>query len=257
VTSELRARRRELRKPPRIGAWSVGFAVMAVAVAGVWSAAFLIRPIGDAARSADAAVLPSPDAASPGAGAPPLPVFALVHGIELRLVSGRTVDVAFHEASSAEALRLRPAGRCTVCRNRAKFRRPRPIDRTQTYIVMDTRGRAHHPTSAADLVLPAGTEVLAPVSGTVTDVRRYRLYGRHPDTRVEIRPDDTRGYRVVSIHLRRVRVEKGDRVEMSETEIGEVRRFPFSSHVDRYVVGGMPHVHLEVKRVASGRPARA
>ena len=58
-------------------------------------------------------------------------------------------------------------------------------------------------TSAADIVLPRGETVLAPVNGTVTRVKRYRLYSSYPDVRVELRPEGVPDRRVVMIHLAR------------------------------------------------------
>jgi hypothetical protein len=81
----------------------------------------------------------------------------------------------------------------------------------------------------------------------VARVKGYRLYWRYPDVRVEIRPEGVPDRRVVLIHLARVRLRPGDRVQASVTRIGEVRRFRFESQVDRYVRGRHPHVHMEVK----------
>jgi murein DD-endopeptidase MepM/ murein hydrolase activator NlpD len=101
-----------------------------------------------------------------------------------------------------------------------------------------------------DIVLRPGVPVLAPVDGTVRNVRRYRLYRRYPDVRVAIAPDADPGRRVVVIHLRGVTLQRGDRVEASTTVIGRARSFPFESQVDRYVRGSFPHVHIEVRRGA-------
>jgi hypothetical protein len=223
-------------------------------VAGaVWGSAFLIpdRP-APVPRTTVPVVAPSPLAPQvPG----PLPVFASSDGVRLRLVSGRALAIAFHEASYRDATALRPWGECVVCRNRTKFTPP-PSRGDLSYLVTDTRGRRTPATSAADIVLPRGQAVLAPVSGRVTAVKRYRLYYRYPDVRVEIRPAAVPERRVVLIHLAGVRLAKGDAVEASVTKIGAVRRFPFESQVDRYVGGRYPHVHLEVKNPARAPSAR-
>ncbi len=225
-----------------------------VGVAGVvWGSAFLIpdRP-APAPPATVPVVAPSPLAPeAPG----PLPVFASSDAVRLRLVSGRALAVAFHEASYRDATALRPWGECLVCRNRTKFTPPPPRGGL-SYLVTDTRGRRTPATSAADIVLPRGETVLAPVTGRVTAVKHYRLYFRYPDVRVEIRPTEIPDRRVVLIHLAGVRLEKGDAVEASVTRIGAVRRFPFESQVDRYVGGRNPHVHLEVKNPARAPAAR-
>ncbi len=208
---------------------------------------------GARAGTADAPLRPVPSlVAEPPAGTP-LPVFATSDAVSLRLVATEAVAVAFHEASYGDAVELRPVGRCDVCRNRWKFTPPAPRRSGVTYIVTDTRGRSTPATSAADLVLPAGTSVAAPLTGTVTRVKRYRLYGRYPDVRVEIRPDGAPDRRVVMLHLAGVTLVRGERVTASSTRIGSVRGFPFESQVDRYVAGRHPHVHLEVKDPAARR----
>ena len=185
-----------------------------------------------------------------------LPVFAVSDGVRLRMPSPDAVAVAFHEASYDDATGLRPVGVCALCRNRWKFRPPPPQREDLAYIVTDTRGRSTPATSAVDVVLPAGTVLLSPVTGTVTSVRHYRLYTRYPDVRIEVRPDAAPDRRMVMLHLAGVRVAVGERVEASVTPVGVPRGFRFESQVDRYVPGGHPHVHIEVKDPAANRRAK-
>ena len=229
---------------------------LALANGAVWSGAFLfLRP-----ASPPATAVPVPAMASPSAPAEEaadlLPVFATSDGVAVRLVSAEVVAVAFHEASYHDATALRPMGVCRPCRNRTKFSPPEPRDRDLAYIVTDSRGRTTPATSAADIVLRRGAEVMAPVSGVVTRVKRYRLYSRYRDVRVEIRPEGVPDRRVILLHLARVPVRPGDPVEASVTVLGGVRRFGFESQVDRYVRGRYPHVHLEVKDPAARRTSK-
>src|SRR5204862_3962239 len=108
-------------------------------------------------------------------------------------------------------------------------------------------------TSAADIVMPAGTKVGAPVSGVVAKVRRYRLYGGYVDHEVEIRPDGAPDLRVAMIHLDDLAVHEGDEVSQGASVIGVPRIFPFSSQTDLYIPGGNPHVHMEVIDPSRGR----
>jgi hypothetical protein len=91
--------------------------------------------------------------------------------------------------------------------------------------------------------------VHTPVSGTVTDVREYVLYGGHRDVRLEIAPDDAPDLRLVMIHIADVDVEAGDEVTAGETVVaGTARPFPFGSQIDRFTEPDRwPHVHIEVK----------
>ncbi|HEX2032079.1 MAG TPA: hypothetical protein VHL78_11880 [Actinomycetota bacterium] len=250
-----------IRPHRRTGRWSlILIGALWVATSAVWGSALLVegatsvgvRPAAVAAARQDGPLEADPAARRPQPG-DRLPVFARGGPVELRGLSPDVVAVAFHEASFGDAVDLRPVGRCAVCRNRWKFNPPRGARGGPAYIVMDTRGRASGATSAVDAVLPRGRTALAPVTGTVTEVRRYRLYGRHWDVRVEIRPAAAPRRRVVMLHLEGVTLVPGERVEASVTRIGTARRFAFESQVDRYVDGDVPHVHMEVKRAATGR----
>ncbi|HEX2025123.1 MAG TPA: hypothetical protein VHH92_01880, partial [Actinomycetota bacterium] len=154
-----------------------------------------------------------------------------------------------------DALALRPTGVCGRCKNPWKFTPPPPRDRRLRYLVTHSRGRDTPATSAADLVLPKGTPVFAPVDGVVSRVRRYRLYRRYPDVRLEIVPYGSPDLLVVMLHVGAVPLRRGDEVIASTTVVGAARRLPFESQVDRYVRGRYPHVHLEVKDAAAARRA--
>jgi hypothetical protein len=238
-----------MRRRRRRRGMAITVGILVAASAGVWgSAYFLLRPAA-LPETSPPTIVPSPVAtAEPGEA---LPVFAKAGGVRLHLVSPRVVAVAFHEASMDDAAELLPTGVCIVCRNRTKFEPPPATEPTVEYLVLDSRGRSQAAASAVDLVLPRGAEVLSPVTGTVMSVKRYRLYYRYPDVRLEIRPEEAPDRRVVVIHLEQVRLEEGQRVEASETTLGTVRRFPFESQVDRYLRGKLPHVHMEVKRPAA------
>lgn len=180
--------------------------------------------------------------------------FASAEGVLLHLPAYRVRGVAFHEAALPGAHSLRPFGRCRPCRHH-RFSPPAADGSGLRYAVMPPRGRGTSPTSAVDVVVGPGTSVRSPVTGTVRSVERYRLYGRHPDTRVVIRPEGAAGIHVVLLHLWGVTLSEGDRVEATVTPVGRARRLPFPSQVDRFVPGGLPHVHLEVVDARARRQA--
>jgi hypothetical protein len=231
--------------------WKASAAVLSLSGVALWVVGLVaFRP----AEPAGSVPRPSPRPSSPPSPHPsPLPVFAVGDRVRLRLPASSPVAVAFHEASYRDAVRLRPLGVCKVCRNRWKFTPPPPVDRSLSYVVMDTRGRSQAATSAVDVVVRRGGEIMSPVDGVVRRIKRYRLYGRYRDVRVELRPEGVRRRRVVMLHLSHVRLRRGDRVEASVTRIGRARKLPFESQVDRYVPGRFPHVHVEVKRPAARR----
>lgn len=175
-------------------------------------------------------------------------VLARFADVELVTLNEAVQLVGFHEASYADALPLSPVGRMVFNDNPTKFE-PSSGAHGPDYGVLSSRGRLNAATSAVDMVVPAGLPVASVVSGTIGLVEPYLLYGRYPDTKVEIIPAARPDLRVVMIHLRDVRVFAGQRVEAGQTVIaGSANRFPFASQVDRYL-GELPgpHVHIEVK----------
>jgi hypothetical protein len=166
--------------------------------------------------------------------------------IELFVPAGGLVCVCYHEASYHDALPLHPRGRLVRDDNATKFPADAPDTDGPKYVIMSSRGRSTPATSAVDVVTRLGEEFRSPVSGVVTKVKAYRLYGKYPDTEVAIRPDADRRYRVVMIHLAHARVWVGERVVGGVTPLGVARLFSFSSQIDYYVEGHPPHVHVEI-----------
>lgn len=207
---------------------------------------------GEAAAAPDVTVAEAADAPP----AAPVRPFAAVDGATFSLPSTDVLVVGYHEASLPGALAMDPIG--TGLSNANTTRITLPPDRAEgaEYHVMSSRGRVLPPTSAVDVVMRDDDPVLAPVDGVVTEVRPYRLYGTHPDTRVEIRPAEAPHLRLVMIHVDDVRVAVGERVTTGATVIaGTANRFPFASHVDRYLDRRWPHVHMEVKDASEARAA--
>ncbi len=180
-------------------------------------------------------------------------VFARVEGLELVLPHEQTLKVAFHEANRPEALPMDPVGVLEGNDNAERYIAPADAE-GPGYHILSSRGRGRPPTSAVDIVLPDGGVALAPVTGTVTEVRRYVLSDGVQDWRVVIEPDARKDLNVVVIHLHEPQVAVGDRVEAGSSAIAVARLLPFTSHVD-YVVGERhPHVHVEVKPYSTGAP---
>jgi hypothetical protein len=190
-----------------------------------------------------------PDGESPSAASradPRLVPFAAYRGLQLHLTSAAVRCVCYHEASYSDAMALRPLGRLRRDYNITKFPRNEPTTVGPDYVIMSSRGRGTPATSAADLVMPRGTRVLSPITGIVSKVKRYMLYGRYVDMEVQLRSEAAPDLRVSMIHLDRVRVREGDAVVQGVSVIGVPRVFPFGDQTDLYVPGRNPHVHLEV-----------
>lgn len=190
-------------------------------------------------------LVPLPPATSE-APDPRLVEFASWRSIELHLLSTDVRCVCYHEASYRDAMALQPLGRMRRNYNITKFPQDEPRTQGPDYMIMSSRGRGTPATSAVDLVMPRRTQVVAPVTGVVTKVRRYRLYGRHLDIAIEIRPDSDHGVRVSMIHLDEQQVREGDRVIQGVSPIAVPRAFSFGDQTDLYIPGGHPHVHVEI-----------
>jgi hypothetical protein len=199
------------------------------------------RP-GDGRASRDGAMRMSPQS-----------TFAVVDDLRLALPHPSPILVAFHEASRPEALPLDPVGHLVANDNPTKFT---PGDDVfgPGYAVLSSRGRPRPATSAADIVVPSGSLVSAPVSGKVVEVREYVLYQRVRDWRVVIEPAGRPDLHVVLIHLHKPRVAPGDLVQAEATELAAARALPFLSHVDYVLDERHSHVHIEVKAAVAVAP---
>ncbi len=178
-------------------------------------------------------------------------VFARFEGLELLLPSRDVLLVGFHEAARPESVALEPVGHARANENTTKIDTP-PESAGPDYVILSSRGRRQAASSAVDLSMMDDVPVTSPVTGRVIEVTSYFLYGKHPDTRIEIVPDVRPDLRVVLIHVDEVVVQPGDVVVAGETVIADTaNRFPFGSHIDRYFDPvRWPHVHIEVKPAA-------
>jgi hypothetical protein len=192
---------------------------------------------------------PEEPSAAPAPADAGTPAFATHEDLALHLPTARPVLVGFHEASSKDALEMRPVGAMVDNENTTKFEPPDEVEGGSDYLVLSSRGRRQAATSAVDVMMRQDDPVRSPVHGTVSDVRRYHLYGSHKDYRLEITPEGHPQLRIVLIHMDDVDVKKGDDVVAGQTTLaGTARPFPFGSQIDRYTEPDRwPHVHLEVK----------
>lgn len=200
-------------------------------------------------------------AASETAATGPAPM-AHVQGVRLVVPADpeATRLVGFHEANGGTTEILEPAAPLADNHNRSApvtshgSASEAPAHTPET-VVLPSRGRGSHAASAVDVALPQGVEVLSPVTGRVVSVSEYMLYGRHPDTIIELEPAGRPDLRVVVLHVSDAKVAPGDHVVAGTTPLaGTATALPFSSQIDRFVAaadgGAKPHVHIEVKRSA-------
>lgn len=200
-----------------------------------------------AQQSRDVSAAPDPDAWRTN-------VVARHENVEFVQMSDTTVLVGFHEAAMPGAKALAPAARLDADQGRSDVPASAVDDDLHT-MILPTRARATGAASAMDVVIPARETVFAPVTGTVTEVDHYKLYGTHPDNRLVIVPDARPDLRVVILHVEGVKVSPGDEVTAGQTKIAVgANPFTFESQIDRFAAPLMPrkgdatpHVHVELR----------
>lgn len=174
-------------------------------------------------------------------------VFATAGGVELRTPAQHLRIIGFHQSGSGSALPLEPRGAPFTNRNVPRYTAPPPGE-GPAYAILGHRRRATAPTTAVDLAVPHNHTLHSPVSGTVTEVRPYLLYGRYPDLVATVVPDGRPDLRVVLYHMNGILVAPGHRLVAGETPLARTAMpFPFRSQIDEFAGPG-PHLHLEVRR---------
>jgi murein DD-endopeptidase MepM/ murein hydrolase activator NlpD len=202
------------------------------------------------ARAAREALEAALAAASPGA-LPNGPVELATYG-ELRVITeGSRVElVSFHESSSGAALPFTSTHALISANPAVASDAP---DDDAPVVVLPTRQRPGGPTSAIDLAMTPGEQVVAPISGEVVAVDDFSLYGRTPDVIVKIRSSADPSVVLRAVHLVDPLVKVGDTVEGGVTPMAaEARQLPFESQMDRFTAAHRgqpaPHVHFEMRR---------
>lgn len=156
--------------------------------------------------------------------------FATVGGVTLVHPSDAIERVAFHESNHDGA------------------RQMEVLSSAAGVFTLESRERGTGSRSAVDVVVSPGSEIRAPVTGTVVRAGTYVLYCEHSDDFAVIQPDARPDWEVKVLHIDGVRVSAGDRVEAGRTVLaGGPTPLPFASQVDEHTFEpSWPHVHIEV-----------
>ena len=254
-------RRRASRRRARIEIAVVGSAALIALVIG-WRAtlpaAAPMPPAAptDAPRAEQVAVTRDDLAA-------PTPLFGSYRSLHLYLpitVESLT-EIAFHQASGKTALHidslLPDADMNVVARNHGSGRTVptqtvEPAVLTGSVLRMWRSNRRGAPDTAADIGALPGTLVYAPVTGTVLQVRPYKLYEKYDDYEIHIQPGGWKDIDVVIIHVDSPSVKAGDRVVGGVTRIATVRKLSdrVTPQIAAYTRDGGDHVHLQLNQVA-------
>ena len=179
--------------------------------------------------------------------------FATVGDLNLALPHAQPLAVAFHEADAVESLEMGPVGSLVRNDNPGTFQAP-PDTTGPEYRVLAAQGHARPATSAVDVTVPLGDVILAPVTGTVTQVTEYPLYGTVRDWRVEITPKGHPDLTVVVFHLLQPSVRVGDRVTAAKSGLAAARLLPLDTQVAHVRDEEHPHAHIEVRPAVDATP---
>ena len=197
---------------------------------------------------------------------PATPVFATYRTLQLHLpVPVHDVtEIAFHQASGPSALSmtsLLPDANPALADNKRGTGRAASGQDTDAegpsalggqVIRMWRTNRTGPPDTAADVGARPGAPVIAPVSGTVVDVKPYLLYGEHEDIEILIQPTGWPEIDLVMIHVTDPTVVPGDIVVGGVTRIASVRLLSdrVTHQLSEYTSDGGDHVHFQLNHVA-------
>jgi hypothetical protein len=222
-----RKRRQETLYRRRRIRFAAGFGLLCFVVAGIIIA---IAAGGSTAQVDSQGLLVSGD---PSPSAPvsvrdeSRPAFARLGDRNLLLpVAARDVTIiAFQPVSSERAVLFSPIG--DQANSNALVRFFRGIfagEPSVRYYLLDGDGTAA--TGAALVGAAPGSPVNAPVSGTVTAVKHYSLYGKYDDVQIDIRPEEMSGITVSMLFVDEPVVSIGEVVTAGKTMLGKVRECP-------------------------------
>lgn len=192
----------------------------------------------------------------------PTPFFASYRSLYLRLPIDpeALTALAFHQASGKKALHMTSLVPDADMELAAELKAVPPLQDEAD--VPDTQwvgsclrlwrsNRSGEPDTAADVGADAGTPVWSPVTGTVLEVKPYKLYGQYDDYEIHIQPDGWPGVDVVLIHVADPLVAVGQHVEGGVTQLASVRKMSdkVELQLGGYTANGGDHVHVQLNGV--------
>jgi len=184
---------------------------------------------------------------------PTFPVFARLNDRNLVLpIAARSATIiAYHPLGDERAAALIPTGVQTndgvVSRTISRvFSGSSSIE----YYVLKNEGRTQDDTGSVDIGAPAGTPIVSPVSGVVTGVTEYLLYGKYVDVQIDIAPDGISDVTLSLLFVDQPAVTIGQTVEEGKTQLGKVREpeGDLGARIAEYTHDSGSHVHLQVTR---------
>jgi hypothetical protein len=239
------ARRKQIRRR-RLGAAILAATLVSLAV---WAAVAV--PAVTPARVPETAVSPTFGAAAETDRV----VVASVRGVEVMLpvAPQATTAVAFHPVDVPDSVAFSPVGD-RVSGGGLTERLAEIVQNgggVQYYLMAGDGGEESGGTCGLSVGAVPGSDIVSPVDGVVTAVKRYRLLGRHDDYELHVQMAGDPTQRLVLTHVAGPLVGPGDQVVAGETPLGQVRDFPegVEQALRRLTSDDGDHVELMVLRV--------
>jgi hypothetical protein len=227
---------------------AVGFTLFCLLVAGV----VVALSAGGSNKQVSAQTLLAETASSPlapvAATGEERPAFVRLKDRNLLLpVAARNVTViAYQPLSDSRAVPFTPIGEQLNANALVRFFRNlfsgEPAVR---YYLLD--GGKGEPTSSVLVGAPPGSPVTAPVSGIVTAVKQYKLYGKYEDVQIDIRPEEMSSITLTLLFIDEPAVTIGEVVTAGKTQLGKVRECPeqLGAALSPYTHDSGSHVYMQ------------
>jgi murein DD-endopeptidase MepM/ murein hydrolase activator NlpD len=181
------------------------------------------------------------------------PVFARLddRNLVLPVAAGDATIVAYHSLSDERAYSLSPVGSQVnsgvVSRG---LERVFSGEAAVRYYLLKASGRSGADTAAVDVGAAPGTPITAPISGRVTAVKPYLLYGKYEDVQIDLEAEGLSGVEVSLLFVDEPAVTIGQTVVAGKTQLGKVRaaQGDLGQRLSKHTHDSGSHVHLQVTR---------
>ena len=228
---------------------ALAFAGLCVVIAGI----LIATSVGGSTDQIDAQALLVSGTRSPSAPVAATgeehPAFARLgdRNLLLPVAAGDATIIAYKPLNDERAVALSPIGdRANTNALVRFFRGIFSGEPSVRYYALDGEGGAL--TSSVLVGALAGSPVTSPVSGIVTAVKSYKLYGKYDDVRIDIRPEEMSGTTISLLFVDEPAVSIGEVVTAGKTQLGKVRECPedLGATLAEYTHDSGSHVHLQV-----------
>ncbi len=123
-------------------------------------------------------------------------------------------------------------------------------DSSVRYYILQGTGQVVAKTGAVDIGASPGTPIVSPVSGVVSAVRDYKLYGKYDDVQIDIRPKGMSGITLTLLFVEEPAVTIGQTVDEGKTQLGKVRapEGELGDRLAKLTHDEGAHVHLQATK---------